>query len=44
MLPLQHGRAAHHIAEVCRDVLGRQRTAPRTAPQPTPTPSLVGAA
>jgi len=27
MLPVQHGRAAHHIAGVCRDVLGRPRLA-----------------
>jgi len=44
MLPVQHGRAAHHIAEVCRDVLGRPRTAPHAAPLPATAPTLVGAA
>ena len=44
MLPVQHGRAAHHIAEVCRDVVGRRRAAPHAAPRPTTAPTLVGAA
>jgi hypothetical protein len=41
MLPDQHGLAAHNIAGVCRDVLGRPCTEPRTIGLRT---QMVGAA
>jgi hypothetical protein len=49
MLPDQHGRAAHNIAEVCRDVMGRPRKEPaeprvESAAVAAPAKTLVGAA